>query len=218
MTGLVLAGSADFKNDLNSSEMFDPRLQSKVIHVVDVSYGFENGLNQAIEKSAEALQNVKFMKEKEIISQFFEHIALGDNLVVYGVQETMKYVESGVVSKILCFENLDYQRLKLKNTETNAITTIYVKTENVNRPELYKDGNVELERVDEENEETSLAEWIAHHYKEFGCELEFVTDKSPEGTQFLKGFGGFGGFLRYKVDLEIQEAEAADEDSDDDFI
>lgn len=48
MTGLVLAGSADFKNDLNNSEMFDPRLQSKVINVVDVSYGFENGLNQAI--------------------------------------------------------------------------------------------------------------------------------------------------------------------------
>lgn len=48
VNGLVLAGSADFKNDLNSSEMFDPRLQSKVIHVVDVSYGFENGLNQAI--------------------------------------------------------------------------------------------------------------------------------------------------------------------------
>lgn len=48
MTGLVLAGSADFKNDLNNSEMFDPRLQLKVINVVDVSYGFENGLNQAI--------------------------------------------------------------------------------------------------------------------------------------------------------------------------
>lgn len=144
MTGLVLAGSADFKNDLNSSEMFDPRLQTKVIHVVDVSYGFENGLNQAIEKSADALQNVKFMKEKEIISQFFEHIALGDNLVVYGIQETMKYVESGVVKKIICFENLDYQRIKLKNTLTGSFSTVYVKTENASKPELYKDGDVEL--------------------------------------------------------------------------
>jgi peptide subunit release factor 1 (eRF1) len=26
-----------------------------------------------------------------------------------------------------------------------------------------------------------------------------VTDKSPEGTQFLKGFSGLGGFLRYKA-------------------
>ena len=64
VNGLVLAGSADFKNDLNTSNMFDPRLQTKVVNVVDVSYGFENGLNQAIEKSAESLQNVKFMKEK----------------------------------------------------------------------------------------------------------------------------------------------------------
>lgn len=56
----------------------------------------------------------------------------------------MKYVESGVVSKIICFENLDYQRIKLKNSETGVITTVYVKTENANRPELYRDGNVEL--------------------------------------------------------------------------
>lgn len=40
VTGLVLAGSADFKNDLNNSDMFDPRLACKVVNVVDVSYGF----------------------------------------------------------------------------------------------------------------------------------------------------------------------------------
>lgn len=66
--GLVLAGSADFKNDLNKTDMFDPRLQSKVVNIVDVSYGFENGLNQAIEKSSEALTNLKFVKEKQLIS------------------------------------------------------------------------------------------------------------------------------------------------------
>ena len=69
--------------------MFDPRLQTKVINIVDVSYGFENGLNQAIEKSAEALLNVKFMKEKALVSEFFDHIALGDNMVIYGIQDTI---------------------------------------------------------------------------------------------------------------------------------
>lgn len=44
-----------------------------------------------------------------------------------------------------------------------------------------------------------------------------MTDKSPEGTQFLKGFSGMGGFLRYKIDLEAQEDEYI-EDDDDDFI
>ena len=40
VTGIVLAGSADFKNDLNKTDMFDPRLQTKVVNIVDVSYGF----------------------------------------------------------------------------------------------------------------------------------------------------------------------------------
>lgn len=89
------------------------------------------------------------MKEKEIISQFFEHIALGDNLVVYGVQETMKYLETGVAGKILCYENLDYVRIKLKNPLTGMTSTVYTKTENANNPQLYKDGDTELERVEE---------------------------------------------------------------------
>jgi peptide chain release factor subunit 1 len=46
VTGLVLAGSADFKTELSQSDMFDQRLVAKVIKVVDVSYGGENGFNQ----------------------------------------------------------------------------------------------------------------------------------------------------------------------------
>lgn len=46
VTGLVLGGSADFKNDLNGSDLFDPRLQKQVLKIVDVSYGGENGFNQ----------------------------------------------------------------------------------------------------------------------------------------------------------------------------
>lgn len=46
VSGLVLAGSADFKTELSQSDMFDQRLVAKVIKVVDVSYGGENGFNQ----------------------------------------------------------------------------------------------------------------------------------------------------------------------------
>lgn len=69
VTGIVLAGSADFKNDLSQSDMFDQRLRAKVIKVVDVSYGGENGFNQAIDLAAETLGNVKFIKEKKLIQQ-----------------------------------------------------------------------------------------------------------------------------------------------------
>ena len=46
VAGLVLAGSAELKTDLSGSDLFDPRLLAKVVKVVDVSYGGENGFNQ----------------------------------------------------------------------------------------------------------------------------------------------------------------------------
>lgn len=46
------------------------RLQQKVIKIVDVSYGGENGFNQAIELAADALANVKFIQEKKLIGKY----------------------------------------------------------------------------------------------------------------------------------------------------
>lgn len=59
-----------------------------------------------------------------------------------------------------------------------------------------------------------LLEWLANNYKKFGCALEFVTNRSQEGSQFCKGFGGIGGVLRYAVRPSgrgvLREAWAAD--------
>lgn len=46
-----MAGSGDFKSELKGYTNLDPRLHSKIISLVDVSYGGVNGLNQAIELS-----------------------------------------------------------------------------------------------------------------------------------------------------------------------
>lgn len=46
------------------------RLQAKVLKLVDISYGGENGFNQAIELSAEVLSNVKFIQEKKLIGTY----------------------------------------------------------------------------------------------------------------------------------------------------
>ena len=44
-------------------------MQAKIIKIVDVSYGGENGFNQAIELAADALANVKFIQEKKLIGK-----------------------------------------------------------------------------------------------------------------------------------------------------
>lgn len=42
-------------------------------------------------------------------------------------------------------------------------------------------------------ENQPLLEWLANNYKSFGATLEIITDKSQEGSQFVRGFGGIGG-------------------------
>ena len=68
-------------------------------------------------------------------------------------------------------------------------------------------------------------DWIAENYKTFGTNLEFVTDKSGIGTQFVNGFGGIGGILRWAVkfdyDIDLEEEynshEEEEEEIDSDF-
>jgi peptide chain release factor subunit 1 len=121
IAGLILAGSADFKTELSQSDMFDPRLQNKIIKLVDVSYGGENGFNQAIELAAESLQNVKFIQEKKLIGRYFDEISQDTGKYCFGVEDTLKALELGSVETLICWENLDIQRYVLKNTNNSAI-------------------------------------------------------------------------------------------------
>lgn len=118
---MILAGSADFKNDLYQSDLFDQRLKPKVLKVVDVSYGGENGFNQAVELSQECLHNVKFVQEKKILSKFFEEISTDSGLVVFGVHDTMKVLETGAIETLLLYENTDLMRVVFKNKEDESI-------------------------------------------------------------------------------------------------
>lgn len=62
-----------------------------------------------------------------------------------------------------------------------------------------------------------LLEWLAENFQTFGCRMQFVTNKSQEGSQFVRGFGGIGGILRYQVDFLSMEVEEEEQD-DFDFM
>jgi peptide chain release factor subunit 1 len=216
VAGLVLAGSADFKTELSQSDMFDQRLQAKIIKIVDVSYGGENGFNQAIELAAEALQNVKFIQEKKLIGKYFDEISQDTGRYCFGVEDTLKALEMGAVETLICWENLDITRYVLKNHAAGEEKILHLTPVQEKDRTFFvdKETGVELEVADTE----LLLEWLANNYTSFGAVLEIVTDKSQEGAQFVRGFGGIGGLLRYRVDFQVIELEdgVADFDFDDD--
>ena len=100
---------------------------------------------------------------------------------------------------LLVWENLEMLRIELRNNQTGESSVIHVNPDQERDRSLFvdKETGIELEVVDRQQ----LIDWFATNYKKFGTTLEFITDKSQEGSQFCKGFGGIGGVLRYQVDF-----------------
>lgn len=114
------------------------------------------------------------------------------------------------VATLVVWEDLPTQRIELRNS-AGEVSVIHVEPDQEKDASLFHDSEtgVELEVVDK----TPLVEWFANHYGDFGATLEFITDRSQEGSQFVRGFGGVGGLLRWKVDfVEMAEYEELDED------
>lgn len=212
--GLVLAGSAEFKNDLQKSDLFDPRLQPYVIKVVDISYGGELGFNQAIELSMDALRSVKFVHEKKVLNKFYEEIAKDTGKYVFGIKDTIESMESGMVDLLLLWENLDYNRITMKDSEGNIRTEVLPSDKIVGAKWVDDHTKVEYEII----ENIQITEWLLDSYKKYVSHLEIVTDKSSEGNQFVKGFSGIGGILRYRVDQNFEDEGNNEDFDEDDFI
>jgi peptide chain release factor subunit 1 len=208
--GIVMAGSADFKQELMSSDLFDPRLMKAVIKTVDVSYGMESGFNQAIELSAETLGSVKLVQEKKLLQKYFDEISQDTGKYCFMIKDTLNALELGAVETLIVWENLDADKLVVRNNSTDEQTTLYLTTEQQKNETYFHDSETgtELEVI----ERTQLVEYFAENYKQWGATLEFVTNRSQEGTQFVRGFGGIGGMLRWKVDF--QDLEVAEEAED----
>jgi len=214
VAGLVLAGSAEFKIKLAQSDLFDQRLQAIVQKVVDVSYGGENGFNQAIELAADSLANVKFIREKKLLAKYFGEISQDSGKYCFGPRDTLAGLELGAVEELIVWENLPVNRYTLRNTTTQVESVHILNEKQEKSPDSFKDKATgsDLTVVDK----VSLVEWLANNFKNFGTQLNFVTNKSQEGSQFCKGFGGIGGLLRYPVDFDHIELEDDDDDDDDD--
>src|SRR5690606_25053543 len=113
----------------------------------------------------------------------------------------------GAVETLIAWENLDILRVVTKNPITEEKVVRYLSPAQESNRSNYVGVNPETgAEVDLETiQKCLLLEWLAEHYKTFGANLEIVTDRSQEGSQFVRGFGGFGGFLRYKVDIHEED-------------
>jgi len=156
------------------------------------------------------LANVKLIQEKKLLSKYYEEISQDSGKYCFGVADTLYALDSGAVETLIVWENLEITRYEVKNPSTGVSKVLHLRKEEEKKKEKFSEEGVDLEVVDS----SPLLEWFAENYKKFGAQLEFITDKSQEGHQFCQGFGGIGGLLRYKLDMNATELDLDDDDDD----
>ena len=195
--GIIVAGSAQFKDVLVDSNTFSPLLKAQILKVYDISYGMMSGLKAAIDLSSETLSSVKLVQEKNLLLFFFEEIAQETDKYCYSVNETINALEMGAIETLIIWDNSDITRIVTKEK------VLYL------TPLQEKNMDLKVDIVSSEN----VIEWLINNYKSFGIKLEFVTNRTHEGGQFCNGFGGIGGLLRWKLDIaELDGFEDSIED------
>lgn len=207
--GLIFGGSADFKNELATTDMLDARIKAKILKIVDTAYGEEAGLNHAIELSAECLQGVRFLEEKKLITSFMEEINRDTGKYCFALRDTLYALESGAVLHLLVWEDLPVDRCVVSNGSETQV--IYVSTSG--NPSL---SQGKLEDGFTITEREPYVEWLSRNYESYGTNLHLITDRSTEGSQYCQGFSGIGGILRYKLDFDALNDDIGDLPDDDD--
>ncbi len=214
ITHLVLAGAANFKNELNDSDIFDKRLRSIVVKIIDVSYGGENGFNQAINNASDTFADIKIVHEKKLIHKYMEEIATDSGKYCFGIQDTMVALELGAMETLIVWEDLLYERYILRNTRTGEESYKVILPKNETNNFIDETTGDTLEVLHKQ----LLVEWFADNYQAFGTDIKFITDRSQEGSQFCQGFGGIGGILRWQVAFSETNMCDISDDSDDELF
>lgn len=136
--------------------------------------------------------------------------------IVYGVHDTMRVFLDGAVERLICWDSLEDYRVTVVDKRDGSKQVKYLKQPQIT-DFFNKEAHPENNDFDIEEKE-ALVDWLAEHHRDFGSEIVFITDSSPEGSQFVKGFGGLGGFMRFKYEIDQAQEQPNVEDEEEGFI
>ncbi len=118
LTGILVGGPIPTKDEFLEEGDLVTKLKEKVIAVKDIGYTDEHGLKLLVEASEEDISQQEFIKEKEIIQNFFETLGKKREKAAYGVDRVRLALERGAVELLLISKDLP--RAEMQEFEEKA--------------------------------------------------------------------------------------------------
>ena len=112
LKGMLIGGPIPTKEDFLEEGQLVTKIKEKVIAVKDIGYVDEHGLKLLVEASQEDMANQEFMKEKKLLTKFFDTLGKYREKASYGEEETKIALERGAVEILLISKKLSKEKIK----------------------------------------------------------------------------------------------------------
>ncbi|MEW5760650.1 MAG: peptide chain release factor aRF-1 [Candidatus Thermoplasmatota archaeon] len=189
--GILVGGPGATKNFFMENDYINHELRKKIVAIVDVGYTNEHGLTELMAKAEETLATLEIIKEKKILDSFLKEIVKVDSgLSCYGEKEIISALEQGACDVLIISEEVRKTSVKFRCD----LCGFTVELINITSSECEK-CKAKMNKI----EEKDLVSELYKLAEEKGTKIVFVSTSSPEGSAFLKTFGGIGAILRYRI-------------------
>ncbi len=202
LKAIIIGGPGSTKEDFYKGTYLDNRAKEKVVDLIDTGYTEEEGIKELVERSANILQNLRYMEEKRIVQKFLEQLAKDTGYVTYGEREVREALQQGAVDTLILSEGLDKVRIKIQCQSCD-----YEEEKTLPREKVEKEEEKLAERHCPKCkssllsiiEKTDIVKELGELAEETGTSVEIISTDTEEGTQLLNAFGGLAAILRYKT-------------------
>lgn len=202
LNGIFIGGPGPSKEKFVSDESLDYRLREKILDVVDLGYGGTEGLRALVEKVKDQMEDIKYVRESQIMNRFMKELTKDNDLAIYGYQEVKKALNYGAVDILILSEKIDTYNLELGCSNCD-----YTDNRLAREQELL---NVENQIQDEicpkcsSNtfnilKKQSIVEELGDIAETTGTDVEIISTETELGESLYSTFGGIVALLRYKV-------------------
>lgn len=198
LKGIVLGGPGFTKNDFYEGDYLHYELKDKVITTIDTSYTGEEGIREVISKSADVLDNLDIMHEKNLVQKFIKELTKEKGLFSYGEDEVRRNLVMGAVDTLLLSEDLTSMRKKFVCPACGTEKYFTVKTQA--EADKIEERCPNCNELLKEEESQDLADDFVEKAEEMNTDIEFISTETEEGMQLFRAFGGIAAILRYYVE------------------
>jgi peptide chain release factor subunit 1 len=202
LRGIFIGGPGQSKEKFVNDESLDYRLREKILDVVDLGYGGSEGIRALIEKVKDKIENVKYIREKQIMQSFMKEIANDTGLATYGFEEVQKALTFGAVDTLILSENLDTYKIsvecsncgfkELYTAKENEINDLELTLQEKNCPDCGSNAFNIVKKI-------SIIEELGEIAESMGTDVDIISSQTEEGEMLYSTFGGIVAILRFKI-------------------